>query len=168
MLKERVQLKGIWEVVCRRPDGSERWRVQAENLIVNAGLDYALDAALSGGSQITSWFLGLKNAGSPAAGDTMASHSGWTENENYEEETRPAWSEGGVSGQSIGNSGSPASFSIDTDSQTIAGCFLASESTKGGSSGTLFAAVDFASSKAADDGDTLEVTYTVSAADDGS
>lgn len=161
-------LQGVWEVVCRRPDGSIRWRERAENLIVDAGVNYALDAALSGGTPVTTWYIGLKNSGSVAAGDTMASHSGWTENENYDEATRPQWQEGGVSAKSISNSGNAASFSIDTNSQSIAGCFLTSNSTKGGTTGTLFSAVDFASAKSADDGDSLEVTYTVTGADDGS
>lgn len=163
----RLGLRGVWEVVCRRPDGTERWQERVKNLIVDAGVNYALDAALSGGTPVTTWYIGLKNAGSPAAGDTMASHSGWTENENYDEATRPQWEEGGVSAKSITNSGNPAAFSINTNGQTIAGCFLASNNTKGGTTGTLFSAVDFASAKSADDGDSLEVTYTVTGADDG-
>lgn len=165
--RAQMQLKGVFEVTCVRPDGSIRWQERVENLIVNTGLNYALDAALSDGTQITSWFIGLKNAGSPAAGDTMASHDGWTENENYDEATRPAWTEGGVSNQSISNSGNPASFSINADEQTIAGLFVTSDSTKGGTDGTLWAATDFASAKEADEGDTLNVTYTVTAANNG-
>lgn len=165
--KAGIALKGIWRVICRRPDGSIRWVEQAHNLITNEGLNHALDVALSGAAQTTTWYLGLKNAGSPAAGDTMGSHAGWTENQNYDEAARPQWQEGGASGQSISNSGTPASFSINTNGQTIAGCFLTSDSTKGGTTGTLFSVVDFSSAKSADSGDTLEVTYTVTGADDG-
>lgn len=166
-LKNRMRIAGTFHVRCTGPDGRLKWEESAPNLVVNAGLDYALDASLSGGSQITAWYLGLKNAGSPAAEDTMASHSGWTENTNYDETDRPAWSEGGVSSQSISNSGSPAAFSINADGQTIAGCFLTSDDTKGGTTGTLFSAANFASPKGVDEGDTLTVTYTVNAADDG-
>lgn len=162
-----VRLKGQWRVVCRRPDGTIRWVEEAPNLIVNAGLDHILDAVLSAATQITTWYIGLKNAGSGAAGDTMASHAGWTENQNYSEANRVQWQEGGVSGQSIDNSGNVASFSINANGQTIAGMFLTSDNTKGGTTGTLFSVTDFSSSKSADSGDTLEVTYTVSAADDG-
>lgn len=163
----KLRLKGEYRVVCRRPDGTVRWVERAANLITNAGLDYLLDAALSGGTPITSWYLGLKNTGSGAAGDTAASHAGWTENQNYDEAARQAWTEGGVSSQSIDNVGNEAVFTISTNGQTIAGIFLISDNTKGGSTGTLFSVTDFSSAKSADDGDTITVTYTVSAADDG-
>jgi hypothetical protein len=165
--KNELKLKGIWHVVCRGANGSPKWEETVRNLIVDAGVNHALDVALSNGTQTATWYIGLKNAGTIAAGDTMASHAGWTENENYSESVRQTWSDGGVSSKSVDNSGSPATFSIDTDSQTIAGLFLTSDNTKGGTSGTLFSAADFASAKAVDNGDTLEVTYTVTGADDG-
>lgn len=146
--------------------GEIKWQTQWENLVTNAGLDYSLDVALSGGSQISTWYVGLIN-GSPtiAAADTMSSHSGWTENTNYSESTRVTWSDGGVSSQSVTNSASKADFTCNSDSQTIAGAFLTSVSTKGGTSGTLYAAGEFASAKSLDTGDTLSVTATFTAAD---
>jgi len=48
---------------------------------------------------------------------------------------------------------------------TVAGAFLASINT--GTSGKLFCAADFSTSRSVDNGDTLNVTYTLSAADDG-
>lgn len=164
-----VQVTGQWEIICRGPDGRVKWREAWQNLVVNAGLDHLLDVALSGATQITTWYVGLINGASPtiAAGDTMASHAGWTENQNYTEATRPAWTDGGVSGQSVDNSASKATFSIDTNSQTIGGAFLVSDSTKGGTTGTLYAAGTFSSAKSADNGDTLEVQATFTSADDG-
>lgn len=164
-----VRLRGFWRVECRRPDGSLRWAEDWQNIIVNAGLDYALDAALSGGTPITTWFLGLINGASPtiAAADTMASHAGWTENQNYDEAVRQTWTDGGVSGQSVSNSGSPAVFTINTNGQTIGGAFLTSDSAKGGTTGTLYAAGTFASPKSADDNDTITLTATFTNADDG-
>jgi hypothetical protein len=166
-LSSAIKFKGVWEFTCYGPDGNVKWTEKAQNLITNVGLDHILDVIFHGTSAVATWYIGLKNAGTVAAGDTSASHAGWTENQNYTEATREAYVEAAASSQSITNSASKASFAIDTDSQTIAGAFLISESTKGGTTGVLIAAVDFASSKAADDGDTLEVTYTISAADDG-
>lgn len=168
-LAARGLIRGRIDVVCRGRDGREKWRDHVDNLVVNVGLDYLLDAGLAGGTQISSWFLGLKeDAGGQAAGDTMASHAGWAENQAYSEGTRPAWTAGAVSGQSVDNSGAVASFSIDTNGQTIAGAFLADNSTKGGSTGTLYSVGDFSGGvKSVDDGDTLEVTYTFTMADDG-
>ena len=159
----------IVERFALRIDREELFRDRFQNLVVNTGLDYLLDSGLSAGTQITSWFLLLMD-GTPtvAAGDTMASHAGWAEVTAYDEAARQAWSDGGVSGQSVDNSGSPAQFTISTNGTTIGGAGLTSSSTKGGSTGTLYAGGAFsAGDKSLDDNDTLDVTATFTQADDG-
>lgn len=165
--KSGARLGGIFTIDCYGENGQLKWSEKSHNIVTNVGLDHILDVTLNAATQVSTWYVGIKNAGSVAAGDTMASHAGWTENQNYSEATRVAYVEAASSGQSVTNSASKASFSINTNTQTIAGAFLVSDSTKGGTSGTLLCVADFASSKAADNGDTLEVTYTISAADDG-
>ena len=162
---EGIRLRGHFDVTCRGPNGKIKWEESADNLITNEGLDHILDVVLHGTSAVSPWYVGLKNTGSVAAADTLASHAGWAENSNYTG-NRQEYVEAAASSQSTTNSANKASFAIDTDSQTIAGAFLASAAT--GTSGTLLCVVNFSSSKSADDGDTLEVTYTISAADDGS
>jgi hypothetical protein len=164
-----IKFKGHWDIVCKGPDGHVKWVDKIENLIVDAGLNHALDATLSAGSQITTWYIGITNGSpSPAAGDTMASHAGWVENQNYDEANRVTWVDGGVAGKSVDNSASKATFTIDTAAQTIGGAFLVSENTKGGTSGTLYAAGAFTGgNKSADDNDVIEVTATFTSADDG-
>ena len=164
-IKSKTRLKGIFKVRCVRPDGSIRWQETVQNLVTNVGLNFLLDSGLNS-TEAGTIYLGLKNAGSPAAGDTMSSHAGWTENQNYDEATRPAWGQGAASSQAVTN-GTTADFTINTNSQTIAGIFATTKNTKGGTTGTLISAVDFSSSKAADDNDVIQVTYTISAADDG-
>lgn len=156
--------RGIWKATCYDKDGNIKWQDKFENLVTNEGLDHLLDVTLSGASQNASWYIGLKGSGSPAAGDTLASHSGWSEDTNYSEANRQTWTDGGVSSQSVDNSGSPASFSIN-GTTTIHGAFLASVNS--GTSGILYAVGDFSSSKSVDSGDTLEVTATFTMADDG-
>lgn len=161
-----ANVKGRWEVVCRDKHGNIKWTDVIENLVTNAGLNHLLDVTLSGATQVTSWYVGLTD-GTPTvdAGDTAASHDGWTEVTAYDEATRVAWSDGGVSNQSVSNSGSPAEFTISTNSTTVGGAFLISNSTKGGSTGTLYAVGAFsAGDKILDDGDTLAVTATFTAA----
>lgn len=165
---EGTRLKGNWSMRCLK-GGKVLWYVEWENIVVNVGLDYLLDIGLSGGSQITTWYVGLVNGASPtfAAGDTMASHVGWVENQNYSEVVRQTWVDGGVTGQSVDNSASVAVFSIDTDAQTIGGAFLTSNNVKGGTTGTLYAEGDFTPDQVVNDGSTLEVTATFTSADDG-
>lgn len=140
------------------------------NLVVNEGLDHILSSTLAGGTQITSWFVGLTdNSPTPAAGDTMASHAGWTEFDEYSQATRVAWTAGAVSGQSVDNSGSVASFSINNSTNGgLGGAFLVSNSTKGGTTGTLYSVVALTGgNRVVNNGDTVEVTYTFTSADDG-
>jgi hypothetical protein len=99
------------------------------------------------------------------AADTMASHSPWSESSAYSQSNRPAFTAGSISGGSVDNSGSPASFSINADNTRIFGAFLCDNNTKGGSSGVLYGMAPFASpgSKTVDNGDTLAVTTTLTA-----
>lgn len=133
------------------------------NIVVNEGLDDLLDMTLSGGTPDTSWFVGLKDTGVPAAGDTLASHVSWLEITPYTG-LRRAWVDGGVSGQSVDNSASPASFAINA-TDDVYGAFLGGVDT--GSAGRLYAAGDFAALRGVINGDTLNVTATFTTADDG-
>ena len=162
--QESAYFRGLCRIDCYGPDCVLKWTKTNHNIITNVGLNHILDVVLHGDTPVSPWYVGIKNAGSVAASDTLATHAGWTENSNYTG-NRQEYNEAAASGQSTTNSANKASFPITSDSQTIAGAFLASAAT--GTSGTLLCVADFASSKAADNGDTLEVTYTVSAADDG-
>ena len=132
-------------------------------MIVNEGLNHILDVQFHGESQVATWYIGLTNSGTIAAADTMASHGGWTEITAYDG-NRKEFVEGAASGQSISNSGNAASFTMNAEA-TIQGMFLTSDAT--GSAGKLFSAVLFSGPRTLQDDDTLAVTYTISAADDG-
>ena len=158
-----LNINGHWDFVCYDKQGKIKWTASAHNLITNVGLDHALDVVLHGTTAVSPWYVGLKGTGTPAAADTLASHGTWTENSAYTGD-RQEYVEAAASSQSITNSASKASFAITSDTQTIAGAFLASVATT--TTGTLFAVVDFTGgNKSCDTGDTLEVTYTVSASD---
>jgi hypothetical protein len=120
-------------------------------------------------TQITTWYIGLYGAGAsntPAAGDTMSSHAGWTEVTPYSNATRVAATfvtATTANPSVVTNSASPATFNINATS-TVGGAFLTSGSAKGGTTGTLFSAADFASpgDRSVVSGDILSVTYTFS------
>jgi len=167
-IKSGVKLGGVFNIVCRRKDGSIKWQDEAKNLVVNVGLQHVLDTIFSAGAGVAPWYLGLVSATPTiAAADTMASHAGWTEFADYNEAARQEYVEV-RSNQSLTNAASKATFTISADSSSIGGAFLTSLSTKSGATGTLLCAAAFTGgNKAADDGDTLETTYTFSAGDDG-
>lgn len=156
--------RGFCQIDCYGPDGKKKWTEKNHNIITNAGLDHILNVVLHGTTPVSPWYVGLKNTGNVAAADTLATHGGWTENAEYTGD-RKEYVEAASSSQSVTNSANKASFAITSDSQSIYGAFLASAAT--GTTGTLLCVANFSSAKSADNGDTLEVTYTISAADDG-
>lgn len=145
-------------------DGSIMWKEPFNNGTTNGGLDNVLSVYLGAGSQTVTWFMGLiDNAGfsTLAIGDTMSSHAGWTESTAYTESVRQTWSPAAVSGQSITNT-TNVTFSINA-TVTIAGAFLVSNSTKGGTTGILWATGQFSSAQALVSGQSLKITYTCTA-----
>ena len=66
-----IGLRNIWEVVCYGSDGQEKWREINKNLVTTAGANHVLDGTFKSGTQITSWFVGLKAAGTPVIADTV-------------------------------------------------------------------------------------------------
>lgn len=158
-----VVFRNRYEVECRDRHGNLKWSEDITNLVTNAGLNDVLDKYFKGSSYTAGWYVGLKGTGSIAAGDTMASHAGWSEITAYSESDRPALTLGSVSSQSLDNSASKAAFSINDDA-TVAGAFVASDDTKGGSSGLLYGAANFASSRGVEDGDSLSVQITLTTA----
>jgi hypothetical protein len=96
----------------------------------------------------------------------MASHAGWTEDEDYSELVRQTATFGSptlADPSVIDNSGSVAVFSMDATT-TIAGAFLTDDDTKGGTAGKLFSVSNFTApgDRSVVSGDTLNVTYTFS------
>ena len=160
---------GVFEVICRDKDGNVKWSAQSHNLVVNVGLQDMNTKYFSGSSYTAAWYVGLYGAGAsntPAAGDTMASHAGWTEDVTYSEATRQACTFGTATTADpsvITNSASPAAFTIN-GTTTIGGAFLTSNNTKSGTAGTLFSASDFSSpgDRSVVSGDSINVTYTFS------
>lgn len=140
---------------CIGPDGVEKWSETFENLVTTQGKTDILDKYLKGSSYTAAWYLGLKGAGSAAASDTLASHSGWSEVTPYAG-NRPAITWGTTSSGS--NTATAVSYSI-TGSATVAGAFVCTVST--GTSGVLYSAGDFDASRSVANGDTLSVTPTL-------
>lgn len=152
-------LEGIgfsFDVECVGADGQVKWRETFHNTVTTVGKTDTIDKYFKGSAYTAAWYLGLKGAGSVAAGDTLASHGGWSEVTPYSG-NRPGITFGSTSSGS--NTASAVSYTINA-SATVAGAFIASAAS--GTSGTLWSAGDFASSRTVASSDTLNVTPTVS------
>lgn len=144
-------------------DGKVIGEYEFDNSVVDVGMNHLLDVLFNGTTQVTTWYMGLvDNAGftAYAAGDTSASHAGWTEFTSYSEAVRQTWDPGSASARSLSN-GTAVTFSIN-GTGTVKGLFTISDSTKSGTTGTLFSTASFSSTVAVINGDSLKVTYTVS------
>ena len=131
---QKIKIGSIWTIEHWRGGQLLTTRIE-ENLCPDEFINHVLDIALSGGTQITNWYLALfSNNHSPAAGNTYAS-PGYTEATGYDETTRPLWNEGGVSAKSITNSANKATFTMDGTDGTIYGAALVSDDTKGDTAG---------------------------------
>lgn len=168
---ETASAKGVYTMQCFDKDGNLKWEAECPNLVVNGGLQDMNNKYFLGSAYTATWYIGLYGSGasnSPAAGDTMSSHAGWTEVVPYSQATRPActFATPTTANPSVAtNSASPAVYSINATA-TVGGAFLVSDNTKGGSTGTLYSASDFTSpgDRSVVSGDTLNVTYTLSLA----
>jgi len=164
-MQSRVKLHGRWFVEVY--DGEimiaeyDIW-----NTIVTVGLNHWLDVAFHGETQVDPWYIGLiEDSGwsGVVAGDTMASHAGWTECTAYSEANRVEYNEAAAAAGVTTNSANKAEFSMNA-TKTLKGAFLVSDNTKGGSSGTLFAAGAFSGGdQPVVSGNTVQVTYQLTA-----
>jgi hypothetical protein len=163
---------GTFHFQCFDKDGNLKWEDSAKNIVVNTGLQDMNTKYFKGSSYTAAWYIGLvdgPNSGNTyAAGDTLASHAGWTENTDYSGSDRITATFGTATTADpsvIDNSGSVAVFAI-TGTATIAGAFLTDVQSNASTSGLLFSVSAFTGGdRAVISGDTLNVTYEFSLAD---
>lgn len=168
--KEGGGAGGVFTVECVGPDGQIKWTEKFHNRVVNQGLQDMNSQYFKGSGYVAAWYVGLvQGPGSGntyAAGDTLASHAGWTElaaSTAYTGNRKAAVFGTATTADPsvISNSASPASFAMLVNGTTVAGALLCSAAS--GTSGVLFSVGSFTGGdKFVDNGDTLNVTYTFS------
>jgi hypothetical protein len=169
-LMEEMLIHGEFSIECLR-DGEIVWEETFHNLVFNAGKADLLDKYFAGSAYTATWYMGLVDGGSAPtynAADTSASHAGWTENVTYSNAARPtiAWNAATGTGGGSGSAGTGSKASTATafninGTATIAGCFLATVSTKSGTTGIFYSGGSFTGgNRAVQNNDTLNVTWT--------
>ena len=167
---EIVGLEGVYKAECYDALGNLKWVDEIKNLTTNVGRASLMDSyfANTGGGAIV---MGLKGTGTAAYADTQASHVGWSEVGNANAPTysgnrkTPTFSASTVANPSVLATSAAVTFSM-TGSGTVAGAFInvGGSATIDSTTGVLFSAGDFtAGSKTVTSGDTINVTYTLSA-----
>lgn len=165
-IREEIALHDHFKVECFDTYGNLKWIDTIENLVVDVGLDDVLNEYLKGSTYTAAHYVGLTDGTpTPAAGDIMSSHAGWAEVVAYSEGARQTAVWGTVSGKSVDNSASKAVFTINANNTVLGGCFITTNSSKSGTTGTLYGVGAFtAGDKTLDASDVLNVTVTATAA----
>ena len=169
-----IRVANFYEVCCYAHKGGPLlWREHVKNLTVTQGLNDILSKYFAGSSYTAAWYVGLINNASftaLAACDTSAQingTNGWIEDTAYSAGVRQTLTLGSVSGGSVSNSASPASFTMNA-SGTLNGAFIATTATQGaGAGGTiLYGEASFSSTQAYASGNVITVTVTLTMVSD--
>lgn len=159
-----VQVGGIFDYELRRAgkNGGREFWPGSHNLAVDEFLNHMLDVTLHGSTPVNPWYVGLFEGNyTPVAGDTAATFpASATECTAYDESTRQAYVEAAAAAKVTTNSANRATFTFNA-AKTVFGAFLASLSTKGGTTGTLGPADKGAASKSVVDDDVLLIAYSL-------
>jgi len=163
---EALGIKGTYHVECRDAHGALKWADKIDNVVTTVGKNDILDKYLAGSAYTAAIVMALKGTGTAVAGDTMASHAGWSEvggtNAPAYSGNRPTPS---FAAASAGSKATSAAVSFTfTSAGTVAGCFIVSagSATKDNTTGVLLSAGDFSGgSKTVAISDTLQVTYSL-------
>jgi len=166
LVPETIGIGGVFRLECYDPKQDKvLWVAPLKNGVTTAGLNHILNVEFGGTTQVATWYFGLvSSSGFSAfsAADTMGSHTGWSEQTGYDEAARQTWSVGAASGGIITN-GTVATFTA-TSSMGVQGAFVTSSSTKGGTTGTLWATSALANApQTIPAGLTVRLTYTLTA-----
>lgn len=161
-MKERGYL--TYEVVG--PDGKVKQTATSENALTSLGAQYILSLVkpFSPGAHDTTLFLGLIGS-TPTlnVADTMASHSGWTE-ETATDYVRIAWPAATVTAGPPAALAEQSTFTENEATMTVYGAFLVTDVL--GTGGTLIAtsALTGGGSISVSSADTLNITFKLTLA----
>jgi hypothetical protein len=155
-----------YEIECRGEDGTLKWTEQVTNLITTEGGNNLLTNYLKGSAYTAAFFVGLINGATPTLALTdvaaqIGGTNGWTEYVAYAETVRQTLTLGAAAAKSIDNTASRAVFTINGGGGTIGGAFVATVSTKAGTTGVIYGEAALGAARTVIAGDSLTITATL-------
>lgn len=160
--------RNIWKFDCYYANGQLKWQEIIPNLVVDEGLEHALEVIFLSGTPYADWYIELFNSDSTPADSWTYANIGTDQTpfEDYDEVTRPEWSPASVSNLSLTASVSfTASAGVNT---TIYGAYVVNVSTKGdnvSAAGVMWCATKFATPRVYVATEVLSVTYVINSQD---
>ncbi|HBA73475.1 MAG TPA: hypothetical protein DCZ63_15170 [Geobacter sp.] len=160
---DKAKIGFIYSFECYDPEGKLVWEHKVKNLLPESSVAYLLGAALAGGSQLTSWYIGLWTAAHvPAGTDTMTTVvTTAVEATAYAGTERPAFTPDAIAGGVFANVGAPTEITFNAPT-TIRGGFITSNITRGNTGGLLLSEVALPSPEVVKIGNVLKVTAGLS------
>ena len=167
---DTMEAHGRYRAECFDAQGNLKWVEEFDNLVTTQGRNHLLDHGLAGPATAINVRMSYITSGTPVAGDTYASHGGFTELGSGVIASRSTPSFSAASSGSKQTSAAVSASIIGTGTVTgvainlIVGAVsnlgvVADTATSGG---ILYSAGLFGTSKSVSNGDTLNVTYTTS------
>ncbi len=154
-----------YKIDCIR-NGDVVWTENINNMVVNEGLAYAMNAIFGGNEEGPEpLYMGLCSNSNSQPTDTMTSHM-FVEYLGTTNMYRPTaiFSDGGITEDNMYNYVATDVQSMISVTDTLSGVFLTTGQTKGADAGILYGVAPFTSSpREVVSGDALLVTITVSA-----
>jgi hypothetical protein len=176
--KAGAKFRGIWNIEVFEDQaafdrGDKPIAVsECKNILTDEGLNKVLNVMLNGATQITTWYCVIFENDFTADGDETYAVPGYTETTAYDEATRPEYVEAASTAKSTTNSANKAVFTANA-TKTFYGAALvgggSAATTKGDTAGggTLLCAGKFTAAQPVIDGNVVNLTYTITAADAG-
>jgi len=152
---------GVWKV---------RWFDKTQNLTVAEGLNDILNVYFHGGTQSSTWYVGLKGSSETVVDGFNSAGIGtqFTEFTDYAEANRVEWVEAAVSNKLVTNSASPAQFNITglaVEPTNLYGGFLINQNSKEGTTGKLWCCSNLSVPRPVYNNDLIKCVYTLTSQD---
>ncbi len=143
------------------------------NIVTNEGRNHILDVVLHATAAVTTWYCEIGETNTAASTALTYAVPSFTACTSYDEATRPAYAEAAANtGGVTTNAGTVAVFTISA-TKTVYGAALVGGGTAGSTkadsagAGVMLCYALAGTARACLDNDVLNLTYTVSCADDG-
>ena len=157
-----------WKFECFYPNGQLKWTEIIHNIVVDEGLQHALEVLFLGATQYSNWYVELYESDSTPDADWAYATIGTDQTpfEDYDEVTRPQWTPSAVSNLALTEFVAfTASTGVNT---TLYGGYVVNVSTKAdnaSAAGIMWCATKFSTPRPFVATEILNVTYSINSAD---
>ncbi len=173
-IKECVKFQGKFEIEVYDKSGTLLSKSECHNIITDEGLNRILNTVLHGTTQISPWYCSIFESDSTPGADwtyDLYADSQATEWTQFAEAARIEYNEANSTAKSTSNSGNKAVFTATVGAKTLYGAALVSVVTLGnhaaGANNVILCAGTFAVPQPVIATNIVNLTYTITSADDG-